>query len=167
MMHLMVRKTRPVHPVLQRQGWLYTASLQCFWLDPIADWLLVNPVKRMAHDIERFDEKVINRIVGLPEQTHSIASIADWESIKKSDSESESSGNKHHVSRARGFAGKLMQGLADMLFWFEEHLVLKGGGEGLLKLLDLIGHYLLQIEVLLSQPRYLILLIMATFVVII
>ena len=60
-----------------------------------------------------------------------------------------------------------MQGLADILFWFEEHLVLKSGGEGLLKLLAIIGHYLLQIEVLLSQPRYLILLIMATFMVII
>ena len=60
-----------------------------------------------------------------------------------------------------------MESLADMLYWFEEHLVLQSGGEGLLKLLNLIGHYLLQIEVLLSQPRYLILLIMATFVVII
>ncbi len=169
MMHLMERNTRPVHPILTRQGWLYTASLQRFWLDPIADWLLVHPIERMAHDTERFDEKVINRIVGLPEQTNAIASIADWELQKDhhADDVNPHSNNKEQVSRAQGFAGKLMQGLADMLFWFEEHLVLKSGGEGLLKLLNIIGHYLLQIEVLLSQPRYLILLIMATFVVII
>ncbi|MCU7799003.1 MAG: hypothetical protein KZQ70_02365 [gamma proteobacterium symbiont of Lucinoma myriamae] len=169
MMHLMVHKTRPVNPILKRQGWLYTASLQRFWLDPIADWLLVKPIKRMAHDIERFDEKVINRLVGLPEQTNAIASIADWEQQKnRTQSGAQTSAEeKEQVTRGYGVAGKMLEGLADMLFWFEEHLVLKSGGEGLLKLLNLIGHYLLQIEVLLSQPRYLMLLIIATFVVII
>ena len=179
LMHLMDRKTRPVHPLLKRQGWLYTASLQRFWLDPMADWLLVRPIKSIAHDTERFDEKVINRLVGLPEQTTAITSIADWE-MQKSISQTagllskdqpvkgwHSEAEKQEVSRGHGFAGKLLEGLADMLFWFEEHLVLKSGGEGLLKLLNLIGHYLLQIEELLSQPRYLMLLILATFVVII
>ena len=165
MMHLMVRNTRPVKPLLKRQGWLYTASLHRFWLDPMADWLIVKPVKSIAHDIERFDEKVVNRLVGLPEQTSAITSIADWEK-QKSDTQTNAN-DKQQVTRGYGLAGKLMAGLADLLFWFEEHLVLKSGGEGLLKLLNVIGHYLLQIEELLSQPRYLMLLILATFVVII
>lgn len=164
-MHLMVSNTRPVKSLLNKQSWLYTASLQRFWLDPIADWMLVKPIKRIAHDTERFDEKVINHIVGLPEQTMAITSIADWEQQKSSSLSS--AYHKEQVTRAHGMAGKLMEKLADMLFWFEEHLVLKSGGEGLLKLLNIIGHYLLQVEELLSQPRYLILLIMATFVVII
>lgn len=166
MLHLMDSKTRPVKSSLKRQGWLYTASLQRFWLDPLADWLLVKPIKSIAHDTERFDERVINRLVGLPEQTSTITSIADWE-LQKSGTEAHATKEKVQVTRGLGFAGKLMEGLADMLFWFEEHLVLKGGGEGLLKLLNLIGHYLLQIEELLSHPRYLMLLILATFVVII
>jgi len=165
MMHLMDRKTRPVHPLLKRQGWLYTASLQRFWLDPMADWLLVKPIQSIAHDTERFDEKVINRLVGLPEQTSAITSIADWE-MHKSASEM-SAAERKEVSRGHGLAGKLLESLADMLFWFEEHLVLKSGGDGLLKLLNIVGHYLLQIEELLSQPRYLMLLILPTFVVII
>lgn len=165
MMHLMDSKTRPVQPILKRQGWLYTASLQRFWLDPLADWLLVNPIKNIAHDTERFDEKVVNRLVGLPEQTTAISSIADWEQ-QKATTQTDSA-EKTQVSRGLGIAGKIMEGLADMLYWFEEHLVLKSGGEGLLKLLNLIGHYLLQIEELLSHPRYLMLLILATFVVII
>ncbi|MCP3848873.1 MAG: hypothetical protein GY694_01355 [Gammaproteobacteria bacterium] len=163
-MHLMDKKTRPVHPILKKQGWFYTASLQRFWLDPITDWLLVKPIKSIAHDIERFDEKVINRLVGLPEQTSAITSIADWELQNSSFSKS---AKKEEVSRGHGLAGKILESLADMLFWFEEHLVLKSGGDGLLKLLNIIGHYLLQIEELLSQPRYLMLLILATFVVII
>lgn len=165
LMHLMDSKTRPVQPFLQAQNWLYTASLQRFWLDSMADWLLVRPIKSIAHDTERFDEKVINRLVGLPEQTSAITSIADWEILKSGKHLSSSASNK--VSRAHGLAGKTLEALADMLYWFEEHLVLKGGSEGLLKLLNLIGHYLLQIEELLSQPRYLMLLILATFVVII
>jgi len=169
-MHMMDKSTRPVHPLLNQQSWLYTASLQRFWLDPMADWLLVNPIKNIAHDTERFDEKVINRLVGLPEQTSAITSIADWE-VQKSHSQSAEKSfvvkKKEQVSRAYGIAGKMMEKLADILFWFEEHLVLKSGGEGLLKLLNIIGHYLLQIEELLSKPRYLILLILATFVAII
>ena len=164
-MHMMDHKTRPVHPILKRQGWLYTASLQRFWLDPMADWLLVRPIKRIAHDTDRFDERVINRLVGLPEQTSAITSIADWE-MHKSASEM-SAAEKYEVSRGHGIAGKILENLADMLFWFEEHLVLKSGGDGLLKVLNIVGHYLLQIEELLSQPRYLILLILITFAVII
>ena len=164
-MHLMDSKTRPVKSLLKRQSWLYTASLQRFWLDPMADWILVRPIKSIAHDTERFDEKVVNRLVGLPEQTSAITSIADW-ALQKSDAKTDAA-EREEVSRGRGIAGKLMAGLADMLFWFEEHLVLKSGGEGLLKLLNIIGHYLLQIEELLSHPRYLMLLILATFVVII
>jgi len=60
-----------------------------------------------------------------------------------------------------------MQRLATVLYWFEEHLVLQGGGEGLKRAIELIGGYLMNIEQLLSQPRYLLLMIMATFVVII
>ena len=44
---------------------------------------------------------------------------------------------------------------------------MKGGGEGLERGLKLIGVYLEHVERLLSQPRYLLLMIMATFVVII
>ena len=40
-------------------------------------------------------------------------------------------------------------------------------GEGLKRAIELIGGYLMNIEQLLSQPRYLLLMIMATFVVII
>ena len=165
-MHLMDKKTRPVSPLLKRQGWLYTASLQRFWLDSMADWLIVKPIKNIAHDTERFDEKVINRLVGLPEQTSAITSIADWER-QKSSAEAHAANEKDLVTRAQGLAGKLMESLADMLYWFEEHLVLRSGGEGLLKLLNLIGYYLLQVEELLSQPRYLMLLVLGTFVVII
>jgi hypothetical protein len=70
------------------------------------------------------------------------------------------------VGQATGLAGKFMTWLADLLYWFESHLVLRGGGEGLQNNLHHIGEVLERVEQLLSTPRYLIVLIIATFVVI-
>lgn len=198
LLHQMDNKTRAVSKVLAKQDRLFTASLNRFWLDPLANWLFVRPIKRLAHDTERFDDKVINKIVGLPEQTNAVSSIAELDqltAIKNEEinavknnavknnavknntaknnidsserSEQAKAKAKKEVTRAVGLAGKTMQAVADMLYWFEEHLVLKTSGEGLIKVMRLLGFYLLQIEQLLSQPRYLFLLIIATFIVII
>jgi hypothetical protein len=59
-----------------------------------------------------------------------------------------------------------MDWLANRLSWFEERLVLRGGGEGLQAGIRRLSGYLKGIEELLSRPRYLLLLIMATLVVI-
>ena len=70
------------------------------------------------------------------------------------------------VGRAQGFIGSGMQWLASVFGWFEEHLVLNTGSTGLMKMIHHLGVYVSQIELLLSQPRYLLILIIATFVVI-
>jgi hypothetical protein len=43
---------------------------------------------------------------------------------------------------------------------------LKGSGEGLMKAMNFLGQYFELIDDLLMQPRYLLVLIMATFVVV-
>ena len=55
-----------------------------------------------------------------------------------------------------------MDWLADRLHWFEERLVLRGGGGGLLGLLPIWAATVNRTEELLGRPRYLMLLIMAT-----
>ena len=47
----------------------------------------------------------------------------------------------------RGAAGSLMEGVATLLHWFEEHLVLKGGDEGLFNLVQRLGSGLVKVEV--------------------
>jgi len=152
-MHLMSRPTRPVSRLLQRSNWLYTASLQRFWLDHISNFLFSKPTQRLARDMRAFDEKVVNKIVGLPGEASSISSLDQLET-------------KNTIGKAQGIAGSSMQWVASIFGWFEEHLVLKTGGEGLMKLIHHLGAYVSQIEILLSQPRYLLLLIITTFVVI-
>ena len=158
LMHAVSRPARPAPAWLARQRRLYTAALQRFWLDPIADWLLVRPTSQLARDVQAFDDEVVDRLVGLP-SVGAVASTADSEQGQKGLTD-------ERGTAGRGILGSTMEWLANLLHWFEERLVLKGGGEGLLAGLRQLGGYLQQIEELLSMPRYLILLIVATFVVI-
>lgn len=151
-MHMINRPARPVPIWLQNHRGLYTAALQRFWLDNITDALLVRPVQQLAQELQEFDEKVVNRVVGLPASIGAVSSVSETES---------------NITRGHGVLGHLMQTIAGVLHRFEEQLVLKGSGEGLVKTLHRIGSYLLRIDQLLSRPRYLWLLILATFVVII
>lgn len=162
MMHMVSRSARPVPAWLYRQRWLHTASLQRFWLDSLANWLLVRPTIELSRDVQDFDDKVVSRVVGLPAQARAISSLQYWEAHKQG----ENSADTNAMGQARGILGHIMESTASMLYWFEDRLVLKGGGEGLLGLIERLGFYANHIEHLLSQPRYLLLLIMATFIVI-
>lgn len=152
-MHLMSRPTRPASQLIQKWRWLYTASLQRFWLDKLSSWMLVNPVQKLAREARSFDEKVVNKVVGLPGQASALSSLDQLES-------------ENTVGKGRGVAGTLMEWVATKLGWFEEHLVLHGGDKGMSNVIQHLGVYVLKIETLLSQPRYLVLLIVTTFVVI-
>jgi len=66
----------------------------------------------------------------------------------------------------RGVFGALMEKVANGLYWFEESLVLKGSGDGLLNVLRQLGAYLARIDYLFSRPRYLWLIILLTMLVI-
>jgi len=161
LLHLAGKPARPVPAWLARHPRLYNAALQRFWLDPISDWLLVRPTKALAQDVLDFDQKVVNRMVGLPTGASALSSLAQYEERR------DGPAVDTDIGRGSGVAGRILEWVARKLHWFEEHLVLKGGGEGLKDAIEHIGKYAVLIEQLLSQPRYLLLLIMATFVVII
>ena len=160
---LISRTARPVPTWLAKRPRLYNACLQRFWLDNIINAWFVRPIMTLAGEFNTFDKKVINHLVGLPASAHAISSLADWEARKRNNL----SLTKDDIGEGKGLLGKFMEGIASMLQWFEEHLVLKGSGEGLLKTLQRIGTTLIKIDYLLSKPRYLWLIIMIAFVVVI
>ncbi|MEA3290751.1 MAG: proton-conducting transporter membrane subunit [Pseudomonadota bacterium] len=152
---------RPAPAWLRRRPGLYTAAMMRFWLDPLADWLLAHPTRELAQDLQDFDQRVVNRMVGLPSQGDAVASLAEREAQKQGRVVMDGD-----IGRGRGVVGRFMEWVAARLHWFEEHLVLRGGGEGLKNAIDLVGGYLIHVEQLLSQPRYLLLIVTVTFVVI-
>ncbi|MCU7914616.1 MAG: hypothetical protein KZQ65_01625 [Candidatus Thiodiazotropha sp. (ex Gloverina cf. vestifex)] len=153
---------RPVPEWLSRNRWLHQAALQRFWVESLTDALLVRPTISLSRDVQYFDEQIVTRVVGLPAYTRSVSSLAQWEMLKQRASQTDAEG----VGKGTGLAGKAMTLLADILYWFESRLVLSKGGEGLMKNLHRVGGLLARVEQLLAEPRYLIVLIVVTFVVI-
>ncbi len=153
-MHLLNATTTPPAPAWMRNcPRLYTAALQRFWLEPLADRLLTRPTQGLAHDMRAVDDNVISRLVGMP-AAQSAAALLDARD------------NSATVVRGRGLAGGLLVWLAGRLGDFEQHLVLQGGGGKLAEGMRRLGDWLKWVENLLEQPRYLLLLMMATLVVI-
>lgn len=164
LMHYMSAPTRQVPHWLRRRKWLYTAALQHFWVEMFSDWLLVKPVQALARDIQTFDQEVVNRMVGMPGSMGAISSLAQWERQKTSTRQID--GDSGSIGKGHGVVGRLMEWVASMLHWFEEHLVLKGGDDGLQNMIIRLGLVFTKIDELLSRPRYLLLMLLITFVVI-
>lgn len=159
-MQLLQQPVRQVPEWISRYQRLYIISLQRFWLDQITDWLLVRPTLALARDLHKFDDRIIGRIIGKPSLSGVITSLAAWQ-------QQQVSTTTQPVIQGRGTLGRLLHHLAYLFQWFEEQLILKAGEGGLLNSIRHLGHYILHIDLLLSHPRYLMLIIMVTFVVII
>jgi NADH:ubiquinone oxidoreductase subunit 5 (subunit L)/multisubunit Na+/H+ antiporter MnhA subunit len=140
-MHL-AGEARPVPDWLARRRRLYTAALQRFWLEPAGDWLLARPTRGLGRDMSALDQQVLDPLLGSPGAPGG------------------------PVVGGRGAAGRLLEAAAGRLARIEEHLLFQGPGGRLGEILVRIGHYLQAVEALLERPRYLLLLIMATFAVI-
>jgi len=155
-MHLMGGPTRAAPAWLANKQGFYTAALQRFWLENLGDWLLVRPTRQLARDVRNLDDNVVSRLVGLPESAGVPAFLVASGEQRDTDK----------IMRGSGLAGALLEWVALKLHHFESRLLFQGGDSRLGRILDQIGGYLLAVEGLLSQPRYLLLLIMATLVVI-
>jgi hypothetical protein len=149
-MHMLDRPTPPAPAWLSRCHRLYTAALQRFWLEPLTDRLLTQPTLALARDMRALDETVVSRLLGMPATQRAAELLAGREEVVK----------------GRGVLGGLLAWTAERLNRFEDRLVLHGGGGRLAQGLARLGYGLRLIEELLEQPRYLLVLIMATMVVI-
>ncbi len=160
MMHMVHRQVRSASPLFARWPRLHLAVQNRFWLDPLADGLLVRPTRLLAMDARDFDDQVVNPLVGSPAR-HQISSLLQWQGRKQKGGSQESD-----IGQGHGLAGRFMTQLGIILQWIEDHLVLQKSGDGLKDSLSVVGRALLMVEGLLSRPRYLLLMVMATFVVI-
>lgn len=155
------RPARPVPKWLSNNTWLYTAALQRFWLDGMADSLLTKPTQALANEIQIFDEQVVDRVTGMPSHSNMLSTLFHWEARQQGKLTL-----RNEIGQGSGLFGSSLQWLATHLQRLEEGLILKGSGEGLMKAMNFLGKYLELIDELLMQPRYLLVLIMATFVVV-
>ncbi|MCK5903602.1 MAG: hypothetical protein KAG28_10710, partial [Cocleimonas sp.] len=155
------RPARTVPLWLSRNTRLYTAALQRFWLDGLSDWLLTKPIKALAHEAQVFDEQVIDTLTGIQSHRNMLSTLSHWEAQQQGKLQL-----TNEIGTGTGLFGKFIQKIASGMYFFEERLVLKGSGEGLMKLINYLGRHMENIDKLLTQPRYLLVIMIATFVVI-
>lgn len=152
---------RPAPTWLRRSLWLYSAALQRFWLVPLENSLLVRPSLGLALEAQRFETHFIDRLTGMPSDGRHLSTLAEVQAFHQ---------GKLHLDTAvgvgSGVLGKLMQWIAEHFEWLEARLLLQHKGGKSSAIVRQAGDYLDEIESLLMQPRYLILLIAMTLAVI-
>jgi len=163
LMFLISRGTRPAPAWLSNRPWLFTAAQQRFWLEHMGEALISQPTAKLAADAQAFESRVVTPLVGLPAQASAISSLAQFEERQAGTAELQPEGG---VAHGVGAAGKLIEGMANVLHWFESQLVLQGGGEGLINTLQRLGNGLVRIDRLLAEPRYLLTIVLVTLTVI-
>lgn len=149
------RPMRPLDDFLARRQWAFSASLQRWWLEPIQDWLLVEPIKGLAKDASYLEQNIIDPALGIPAPAmQAISSLAHWEE-RKLGANLES--NEDSFAQGSGLAGKLAQWSAALSGWFEYRFILRGIGRDTIHWGRRLGHAANRFEQLLLRPRYLLL----------
>ena len=154
---------KPVSPVLANNRWLFVASLQRFWVEQVTDWALVKPVRRLAHDLSYFDDRIVDRLMGVPAPAMNAAStLAQLE--ERSLGARLDNGSSTFTS-GTGLASLLAGWTAGLVHWFEDRLVLQGVSKDALNFGRGIGHLANKFEITVLRPRYLVLLVFITLLV--
>jgi NADH:ubiquinone oxidoreductase subunit 5 (subunit L)/multisubunit Na+/H+ antiporter MnhA subunit len=135
---------RPVPAWFGQFRFLYLASLQRLWIEPLGDRFAARPIADVGRDLHVLETQFVEPAFGLPTPQ------GDTQPTHAS------------VLQASGLAGSLVSKLSDWLYWFEEKLVLQGLGQNMLNSGRRLGASLNRFEELLNQPRYLVILIIAT-----
>lgn len=146
---LQLTRDRPAPPPrwLVRSQTLYIAALQRFWLDRLGVILLAAPTVAIGRDVRALEENFIDRAIGEPGRGRAVDP-------------------ERPLVCADGLPGRLLAALANFLQRIENRLLLRGRGGAAERLLREAGRWLVTLEGLLEQPRYLMMAVMATFVVI-
>ncbi|WP_227657433.1 proton-conducting transporter membrane subunit [Candidatus Magnetaquicoccus inordinatus] len=153
-MHGMVAATPATWKGVQRFPSLYAASLARFWLDPLTDQLLTKPTQALAKDLQSLEDRLLNPLLGNSPLDRAILTRAGSSQAVGP----EMSGNN-------GLPALLLARLASWAQWLEDR-ILSVGGEGMVRTVDELGTHLSRIDQLFSEPRYLVLMIILTFVAI-
>ena len=158
---------KPVSPFLANNRWLFAASLQRFWVEPINDWALVKPIRRLAHDLSHFDDRVVDRFMGIPAPAIDVAStLAQLEErglAARIDNGLDI--GKGTFVKDTGLLGTIVGWIIGLAHWFEERLILQGVGKDALNLGRALGHLANKLETSVLRPRYLVLLVFITLLV--
>jgi hypothetical protein len=139
--------------LLAKQRWAFVASLQRFWLDPITDWTLVNPVLQLGKDLSYFDDHIVNALMGAPAPSmNALATLAQLEAQQTGTPPETEAAN---FGRGSGIVGKLAESAALCLQALDALLVSSQNTVVNRASARYWGTLANRVEQLLLRPRYL------------
>lgn len=139
-------------PAIAGAGWLHAAAMHRGWLDELAQTSVVRPLRAVADDARELEDRLLAPLAGAP----AAGSVG---------ANSGQDGDRPIID-SPGIVGHTLFAIAEHLQRFEARLLLRREKGGTPPLLHAAGQYLLTIERLLEQPRYLLVAVAITFVVI-
>ncbi len=155
---------KPVSHNLKNSYWLYIASIQRFWLDPIADRVLARPILGIGQDLDYLDSYVVDRAMGDPVLfSRSISTLTQLEQKIRAAERHDHGHNQ--FGRGNGIAGKLMEWIGNIFGWFEERLVIQAIGINIVDLGRKLGQAANTFEELMLKPRYLVLFVFVVLLI--
>lgn len=143
---------------------LYRLSSQRFWLDELADQLIVRPLIRLSDDMVYLDQNIVSRIISAPVPLiNKVSAIAQHEELKIG---ANLSATEDSFASGSGIAAKLTSLAADLIHQFEQHFILYGLGRDSIQLGRRLGHIANRFEKILLKPRYIILFVLICLMVV-
>lgn len=134
-------------------GALFTASLQRGWLEQLAEWTLLKPIRSLANDLSYFDTHILDRLLGMP-----TLSMAHWQPLAYRESHLQT-----EYAKGVGVLGKMAIWMAALFHWLEKGLLLRGLNRQGFRYGRELGHLANKLEYVILRPRYLVLFICITF----
>lgn len=158
MHHVHGNPIKPVHPQFARLHWAYMASLQRGWLEPLTTTVLINPIRGLARDLNHFDVRVLDRLMGVTAPV--IRSLSSLAQNKEQLIGAHLDNDRDEFAAGSGLAGKLTEASASLVHWFEDRIVLGNHRQQLANRGRALGHTAQTIETLILRPRNLALLVL-------
>jgi len=154
---------KPVAPAIANWRVGYVASIQRFWLDQLADWALVKPIRGLAHDLSYFDDHIVDGLMG--GGAPALRAISSLAQLEEQMIGAHLDNDSDDFAQGSGLAGKLTLWTAAILHWFEDYFVLQGVGKNALGYGRRLGHIANTFERSVLRPRYLVLFVGITLLV--
>ena len=140
-LHLLtVSPPEPPAWLRHRSGW-YAAALSRFWIEPLAQATVIRPAQTMARDLRALDDRILMPLLAPDE-------------------------NSGTTDGGRSLGKIILVWAANACDAIEQRLTQVASSGAPARVMRQIGEYFLELEALLERPRYLLLLVVITFMVI-
>lgn len=140
-MHLLTVAPPPPPRWLKCRRWWYGAALSRVWIEPLAQAMVIRPAQAVARDLRALDDSVLVPLLA-PTEDNEDASVS------------------HSIG------GRILAWAANWCDAVEQRLTQLASSGRPAQLMRQAGEYFLEFEALIERPRYLLVLIALTFMVI-